>query len=80
MLANIAPHLVNLEHFYLAGCSRVTHAGIWAVISENSNGLVGLGMEALYPHFVRFSGNIRSTISADVSVGYARVQSPMSRA
>ncbi|KAL1760814.1 hypothetical protein FB107DRAFT_245498 [Schizophyllum commune] len=46
-----APHLANLEHFSLVGCPKVTHEGIWSVISGNRRGVRSLGLEGLAPRF-----------------------------
>ncbi|KZT08057.1 uncharacterized protein LAESUDRAFT_724042 [Laetiporus sulphureus 93-53] len=47
----LAPHLVNLEQLYIAGCPKVTDKGLWDVIASNSQGLHALGMEGLSPAF-----------------------------
>ncbi|KAE9407959.1 hypothetical protein BT96DRAFT_743267, partial [Gymnopus androsaceus JB14] len=47
----LAPQLTQLEHFYLTGCSRVTHDGINSILSANENGIVSLGLEGLSPKF-----------------------------
>ncbi|EEB95204.1 hypothetical protein MPER_05863, partial [Moniliophthora perniciosa FA553] len=36
---------------YLQGCPKVTHRGISAVLAQNTNGIRGLGIEGLSPHF-----------------------------
>ncbi|KAI5891169.1 uncharacterized protein SCHCODRAFT_02689408 [Schizophyllum commune H4-8] len=46
-----APHLANLEHFSLVGCPKVTHEGIWSVISSNKHGIRSLGLEGLALRF-----------------------------
>ncbi|KAI0041912.1 hypothetical protein FA95DRAFT_1548149 [Auriscalpium vulgare] len=51
LLELVSPHLQRLEHLYLAGCPKVTDKGIWAMISHNVNGLVGLGIEGLSSSF-----------------------------
>ncbi|KAI8989017.1 hypothetical protein BD414DRAFT_485715 [Trametes punicea] len=51
VLHQIAPHVQNLEYFYLVGCPKVTHEGLWAVLSSVYKGMVGLGMEGLSPAF-----------------------------
>lgn len=48
----LAPHLTNLTHLYLVGCPKLTHEGLWAVISANTRGIRGLGLEALSSTFV----------------------------
>ena len=42
LLEEIAPSLVNLEHFYLSGCYNVTHNGVWAIVSSSTEGILGL--------------------------------------
>ncbi|TBU47149.1 hypothetical protein BD309DRAFT_1057210 [Dichomitus squalens] len=51
VLHEIAPHVTNLEHIYLVGCPKVTHDGLWALLSTNYKGIVGLGMEGLSTAF-----------------------------
>jgi hypothetical protein len=41
-----------LEHLHIVGCPKVTHRGVWYLVSASSNGLVGLGFENLAPTFV----------------------------
>jgi hypothetical protein len=48
-----------LEHLYIVGCPKVTHTGVWHIVSSSFNGLVGLGLESLAPSFVRFSTSPR---------------------
>ena len=52
-LQSLAPFLPRLEHLHLAGCPRVTHAGIASLLAQNPEGIVGLGLEGLSPTFVR---------------------------
>lgn len=52
LLEAIAPSLTSLEHLYLAGCPKVTHKGVWAMIRANTSGLKGLGLEGLSTTFV----------------------------
>ncbi|KDR77013.1 hypothetical protein GALMADRAFT_225165 [Galerina marginata CBS 339.88] len=51
LLESIAVHLVNLEHLQLTGCPKVTHRGVWTLVSSNINGLIGLGLEGVSPKF-----------------------------
>ncbi|KAJ6537371.1 hypothetical protein DFH09DRAFT_1042451 [Mycena vulgaris] len=51
VLEALAPNLAHLEQFSITGCPRVTHLGIWAVISQNSEGLRALGLEGLAVKF-----------------------------
>lgn len=48
----MATNLTMLEHLHIVGCTKVTHKGVWGLISENANGLVGLGLENLSHMFV----------------------------
>ncbi|TFY69372.1 hypothetical protein EVJ58_g448 [Rhodofomes roseus] len=56
-LQEMAPNVPNLERLYIAGCVKVTERGVWAVLSENTHGLLALGMEGLSPSFVRISSS-----------------------
>ncbi|TRM67073.1 hypothetical protein BD626DRAFT_484681 [Schizophyllum amplum] len=51
MLDLLAPHLTQLEHFSLVGCPKVTHKGMWDVISKNMHGIRSLGLEGLSTRF-----------------------------
>ncbi|PPQ79027.1 hypothetical protein CVT25_002336 [Psilocybe cyanescens] len=51
LLETIAPSLVNLEHLHLTGCPKVTEQGVWAMVSSNIKGLLGLGLEGVSPKF-----------------------------
>ncbi|KAI0634610.1 hypothetical protein C8Q77DRAFT_1217663 [Trametes polyzona] len=51
VLRDIAPYMANLEYFYLVGCPKVTHEGLWAVVSGAYKGILGLGMEGLSTAF-----------------------------
>ena len=53
MLHDIARYAANLEYVYFVGCSKVTHDGLWALLSGNYKGIIGLGMEGLSTGFVR---------------------------
>lgn len=54
LLETIAPRLNSLEHLYLAGCPKVTHKGVWAMVQANVSGIRGLGLEGLSTTFVSF--------------------------
>ncbi|PIL28818.1 hypothetical protein GSI_08863 [Ganoderma sinense ZZ0214-1] len=51
VLHDIAPHATNLEYAYFVGCLKVTHDGLWALLSTNYKGIIGLGMEGLSTAF-----------------------------
>ncbi|GJE86627.1 hypothetical protein PsYK624_027070 [Phanerochaete sordida] len=51
LLEALSEHMRNLEYLYLVGCPKVTHAGVWAVISGTEAGLKGLGLEGVSPSF-----------------------------
>ncbi|KAI9060041.1 hypothetical protein FKP32DRAFT_1613869 [Trametes sanguinea] len=51
VLHQIAPHMPNLEYLYLVGCPKVTHEGLWAVLSSIYKGIVGLGLEGVSTAF-----------------------------
>jgi len=51
ILGSLATNLVMLEHLHIVGCPKVTHRGVWYLVSASSNGLVGLGFENLAPTF-----------------------------
>ncbi|KAJ7678640.1 hypothetical protein B0H17DRAFT_1078284 [Mycena rosella] len=51
VLEALAPGLMHLEQFSITGCPRVSHLGIWAVVSQNSTGLRALGLEGLSQRF-----------------------------
>ncbi|KIY51589.1 hypothetical protein FISHEDRAFT_36872 [Fistulina hepatica ATCC 64428] len=59
LLQTIAPSLIQLEQLHLTGCSRVTHAGVWALLEGNISGLKGLGLEGLSKSF-NMSSFVRS--------------------
>lgn len=52
VLEVLSQHLTRLESLYLVGCPKVTHKGLWSILSSNSGSLSGLGMETLSPLFV----------------------------
>ena len=52
LLENLSEHLLNLEYLYLVGCPKVTHAGIWSILSKTQLGMKGLGLEGVSPTFV----------------------------
>ncbi|KAJ3494635.1 hypothetical protein NLJ89_g10769 [Agrocybe chaxingu] len=47
VLETLAPSLVNLDHLHITGCPKVTHRGVWALVSTNQSGLKGLGLEGV---------------------------------
>ncbi|KAJ7612273.1 hypothetical protein FB45DRAFT_1118185 [Roridomyces roridus] len=51
ILEVVAPSLASLSQFSIAGCPRVTHTGIWAILSNNTLGLQSLSLEALSTRF-----------------------------
>ncbi|KAJ7271162.1 hypothetical protein C8J57DRAFT_1508112 [Mycena rebaudengoi] len=51
VLESLAPNLVHLDQFSIAGCPRVGPRGIWAVISQNITGIRVLGLEGLGNRF-----------------------------
>ncbi|KAA1474576.1 hypothetical protein DENSPDRAFT_841180 [Dentipellis sp. KUC8613] len=51
LLEELSPNLPCIEHFYLVGCIRVTHRGVWAAIHNNLQGMLGLGVEGFSPSF-----------------------------
>ena len=48
----MASVLTRLEYFHIAGCPKVTHAGISSVLSGNSAGIIDLALEGVSPSFV----------------------------
>ncbi|KAF7343023.1 F-box domain-containing protein [Mycena venus] len=54
VLEALAPNLAQLKQFSLTGCLRVTHRGVWAVLSANTaGGLRVLALEGLAAKFLR---------------------------
>ncbi|KAF9026810.1 hypothetical protein BDZ89DRAFT_987670 [Hymenopellis radicata] len=51
ILAGISKYLCNLDYFYITGCPKITHSGIWSVLSHNETGIRGLGLEGLSSRF-----------------------------
>ncbi|KAG9308342.1 hypothetical protein JVU11DRAFT_12108 [Chiua virens] len=51
LLAHLAPNLQGLECLYIIGCPRVTHAGIMAIASASTSGLIEISLEALSQEF-----------------------------
>ncbi|KAK7682782.1 hypothetical protein QCA50_014166 [Cerrena zonata] len=51
LLIRLTPYLTNLTHLYLVGCPKLTHEGVWSVISSSTRGIRGLGLEALSTAF-----------------------------
>jgi hypothetical protein len=56
MLEALATNLAMLEHLHIVGCPKVTHKGVWYLVSANK-GLIGLGLENLAQTFVCFRSN-----------------------
>ena len=46
---------MNLEHLSLTGCPKVTHHGVWAIVSSSTNGILGLALEGVWHRFVSCS-------------------------
>jgi hypothetical protein len=59
MLKAMAPHLRQLRRLTLWGCTRVTKAGVFALLQESEN-LEELSIDAL-PHSVRWIGSFVQT-------------------
>ena len=55
ILEAIAPSLVNLKHLNLTGCPKVTHHGVWAIVSSTTRGIRGLALEGVYHKFVSYN-------------------------
>jgi hypothetical protein len=53
MLQALSTNLPMLEHLHIVGCPKVTHKGVWHLVSANK-GLIGLGLENLAQTFVCF--------------------------
>jgi hypothetical protein len=51
-LGLLAPNLANLRELFLTGCPKVTHRGVWAILSNNAAGIINLGLEGVSPNFV----------------------------
>lgn len=54
-----------LEHLHIVGCPKVTHEGVWHLVSANREGLVGLGLENLAQTFVGFRSCYRGCYFTD---------------
>lgn len=61
LMVSLGPTLDHLEEFHLAGCARVTHQGILAVLAGNIRGIVELRLEGLAPRFDMSEFSRRST-------------------
>lgn len=48
----LAPNLCLLEELHITGCPKVTHRGIFSIISQNERGITSLGIEGLSSRFV----------------------------
>ncbi|KAI0341442.1 hypothetical protein BDW22DRAFT_1408085 [Trametopsis cervina] len=51
VLSELSCHLNQLESLYLVGCPKVSHHGLWSIVSANEGRLQGLGMEVLNSSF-----------------------------
>ncbi|KAF8639215.1 hypothetical protein AX17_001700 [Amanita inopinata Kibby_2008] len=51
VLVSLATSLTQLEELHLAGCPKVTHQGVWAILSSNTEGIVGLRLEGVSSRF-----------------------------
>ncbi|KAK2460845.1 hypothetical protein APHAL10511_007315 [Amanita phalloides] len=51
VLVTLAPTLDRLEELQLTGCPKVTHHGVLAVLSVNTQGMIGLWLEGISPRF-----------------------------
>ncbi|OBZ76446.1 hypothetical protein A0H81_03102 [Grifola frondosa] len=51
LLEAIAPNVNSLEYLSMVGCPKVTHEGLWVILSANSKGILAIGMEGLSPAF-----------------------------
>jgi hypothetical protein len=52
LLNSISPYLSRLERLHIAGCRKVTHEGVWSVISNRIRDLKELNLEVLSRLFV----------------------------
>ncbi|KAK0451597.1 hypothetical protein EV421DRAFT_1702856 [Armillaria borealis] len=50
VLESISADLQSLQYFYITGCPKVSHHGIWSILSVNPS-IFGLGLEGLSPKF-----------------------------
>ncbi|KAK0205246.1 hypothetical protein DFS33DRAFT_1326848 [Desarmillaria ectypa] len=50
VLESLAADLQSLQYFYITGCPKVSHHGIWSILSVNPS-IYGLGLEGLSPRF-----------------------------
>ncbi|KAJ7474202.1 hypothetical protein FB451DRAFT_1088893 [Mycena latifolia] len=72
VLESLAPSLTHLEQFSITGCPRITHLGIWAILSQNSTGVRSLALEGLSP---RFNIAHLAALCADAPPVLARLES-----
>lgn len=52
-LQSIGPNMIEMTLLSLVGCTKVTHGGIWAMISSSVHTLETLGLESVSPALVR---------------------------
>ena len=68
LFESIAPLLSNLDHFHIAGCPELENRGVWAFLSTNKQGLLGLGLEGpsacfvIHVHILSFSSIFLTSI------------------
>ena len=55
LLSSIAGNLQNLEELHLAGCPKVTHKGVSAILEANNTRIRALALEGLSASFVSLS-------------------------
>lgn len=77
LLQSIAPCLPNLQHLNLTGCPKVTHNGVWSIISSSVSGLLGLGLEGVSMRFVSCITLHVAESPADLCSGYGHTCKPM---
>ncbi|KIM82848.1 hypothetical protein PILCRDRAFT_820136 [Piloderma croceum F 1598] len=65
MLQALATNLPMLEHLHIVGCPKVTHKGVWHLVSANK-GLIGLGLENLAQTFDMSDFSTRCTLSGSL--------------
>lgn len=70
ILEAIAPSLVNLEHLNLTGCPKVTHHGVWAIVSSSTIGIVGLALEGVWHRFVSYPSTFFLSFFIDLTFGF----------
>lgn len=53
VLESLSTNLDQLDHLLIAGCPKVSHEGVGALVCRNRNGLLTLNLEGLSQSFVR---------------------------